>query len=247
MAKDTVNSANETYAIRQRKNPARPKPHYQQDVKIEDKAFTSPCGRCGKTEHTGKMYRYILATCNYCKKVGHVERACLKKEKDPTQFVQTVKLIKSTPQIKQTICLDGEEMCFEVDTGAGDSFLSYTNWQKMGQPPLQESKKRFESASGHSLPALGVFQPKSVYVNGENKEMCAKNINFVVTELPQLNLLGRNVIVQLGVSIDNLLYSENMFFVSKRDVKPVLQCMEAETSLQIACKQMCQDFPDVFK
>ena len=116
----------------------------------------------------------------------------------------------------------------------------------MDQPPLQESKKRYESASGHSLPVLGVFQPKSVYVNGENKEMCAKNINFVVTELPQLNLLGRNVIVQLGVLIDNLWYFENVSFVSKRD-SPVLQSMEADTSLQIAGKQMCQDFPDVFK
>ena len=32
------------------------------------------------------------------------------------------------------------------------------------------------------------------------------NANFVVAELPQLNLLDSNVIVQLGVSVDYLLY-----------------------------------------
>ena len=63
------------------------------------------------------------------------------KKKDTAEQVQTIKLLKSTPMLKKTIYVDKKEVTFEVDTGAEDSFMSKTNWLKLGQPELQPSPK----------------------------------------------------------------------------------------------------------
>ena len=80
------------------------------------------------------------------------------KKKDTAEQVQTIKLLKSTPMLKKTIYVDNffflfisililyslfdkKEVTFEVDTGAEDSFMSKTNWLKLGQPELQPSPK----------------------------------------------------------------------------------------------------------
>ena len=86
-------------------------------------------------------------------------------------------------------------------------FLSKSNWLKMGRPQLKVPSKNYESASGHNLPVLGVFQPQSVSLckNDVTQEV-ANDIEFVVTELPKLNLLGRNIIVMLDISVDDLCF-----------------------------------------
>ena len=71
-------------------------------------------------------------------------------------------------------------------------------------------------------------------------------LNFVVTDLPPLNLLGRNVVVQLGISVDHLLYPKYAD-QSANSVTPVYQCSESDASLRSACKQLCDESPDVFK
>ena len=38
-----------------------------------------PCYRCGKTNHEAKDCRFSDATCNYCKKKGHIATVCRKK------------------------------------------------------------------------------------------------------------------------------------------------------------------------
>ena len=61
-----------------------------------------------------------------------------------------------------------------------------------------------------------------------------------------MNLLNRIVIVQLGISVDYLFYHEkvkNCVATSKL----VYKCIENDTSLQSACKQLCESFPEVFK
>ena len=90
-----------------------------------------------------------------------------------------------------------------------------------------------------------MFKPQSVSSPKDNNyKVC--DIDFVVTELPHLNLLARNVIAQLGISVDYLLYHEkvkNCVATSKL----IYKCIENDTSLQSACKQLCKSFPEVFK
>ena len=80
-----------------------------------------------------------------------------------------------------------------------------------------------------------------------NSQIDVCDVDFVVTELPQLNLLGRNVIAKLGVSVDYLLYPDKATSSVTMEAKPVYQCSENDTSSQSACKQLCVQFPDVFK
>jgi len=93
------------------------------------------------------------------------------------------------------------------------------------------------------------LKPTSVSLSKEHSNIGVdrNDVNFVVTELPQLNLLGRNVIVQFGMSIDYLLYPDSAHSNVVTEVKPVNQCIERDTSLQVACKQLCDEFPDLFK
>ena len=209
-----------------------------------------PCGRCGRKGHTGTTCHFKNTVCNYCNKLGHIERACYKKKKDSTvhtvkpnnsDTLQTVKMVRSAPQLQQSISLDGHQTIFEIDTGAGDSFLSKSRWIKIGRPALQTTDKVYTSASGHKLPVLGVYKAKSVAVMHNNESsLDGKQIDFVVTDIPQLNLLGRDAIATLSISLDDMIHGkQSSLFICKS----VYQCAE---SLQSACKQMCNDFPDVF-
>ena len=86
-----------------------------------------------------------------------------------------------------------------MDTGAGDNFLGKNAWSTLGKPELQEPCQHFESASQHELPVLG-----TVTLQAETEDS-QQSLGFNVTELPELNLLGRSAIKQLGISVDYLM------------------------------------------
>ncbi|XP_071576343.1 uncharacterized protein [Temnothorax nylanderi] len=52
----------------------------KKSAKCEDKD-QKPCFRCGKGNHVPDKCFYKDATCNFCKKTGHTENACLTKKK----------------------------------------------------------------------------------------------------------------------------------------------------------------------
>ena len=66
-----------------------------------------------------------------------------------------------------------------------------------------------------------------------------KWLKFNVSELPTLNLLGRNAIKQLGISVDTLM----------EDVRchAVFEELKPDRELQKACSQLCEEFPNLFK
>ena len=115
VAKKTVNPTNEIFSVRVKPTKLPGRTTTNQPVN-KPNITVSPCARCGKMEHTGKMCRYKPFVCNFCKKVGHIERACLKKKKDTAQQVQIIKLLKSTSMLKKTIYVDKKEVTFEIDT-----------------------------------------------------------------------------------------------------------------------------------
>eukprot|EP00731_Ephydatia_muelleri_P034369 Em0057g1a len=105
---------------------------------------TGTCPRCGKTDHRSAECPFKEAICRFCQKPGHLEAVCLKKRGLMTQQVkpiskhrlQTVKAIETVPQLQQSICMEGKQFIFEVDTGAGDNFCSIDIWKEAGVPPL---------------------------------------------------------------------------------------------------------------
>ena len=115
--------------------------------------------------------------------------------------------------------------------------------EKLGKPELQDPGLQFESASQHKLPVLG-----SVTLQAETQQTDygqQQSMGFNVTEIPDLNLLGRNAIKQLGISVDALL--EQSSSANVQEVNTVFDKLVPDKQLQEACQQLCKEFPDLFK
>ena len=207
-------------------------------------------------------------TCHYCSKIGHLEVVCLKKKRDSnilrgerrkTQkiFTEEEDLRRKTqkiltiskptaiskiqvPELYLPLKLEGQHTVeFEVDTGAGDNFLSKNVWSTLGKPELQEPCQHFESASQHELPVLGTVTLQAEIEDSQ------QSLGFNVTELPELNLLGRSAIKQLGISVDNLM--QQNIPSSSTACHAVFDDLKPDGKLQKECRKLCEEFPDVFK
>ena len=156
--------------------------------------------------------------------------------------ISSVNKVGKVPVLQQPISINGQVVNFEVDTGAGESFVGQSTWQRLGAPELAQPTQQFESASQHPLPVLGsitVSAKKPSVVGGEEQQ----ELEFNVAEQPQLNLLGRNAIQQLDISVDSLLHNDP----AKVNTVHVFNDIKPDIQLQEGCKQLCGEFPDVFK
>ena len=212
------------------------------------------CIRCGKPGHNPKECRFKHTTCHYCSKIGHLEVVCLKKKRDSnilrgerrkTQKIFTISKPTAinkiqVPELHLPLKLEGQHTVeFEVDTGAGDNFLGKNAWSTLGKPELQEPCQHFESASQHELPVLG-----TVTLQAETEDS-QQSLGFNVTELPELNLLGRSAIKQLGISVDNLM--QQNIPSSSTVCRAVFDDLKPDGKLQKECRKLCEEFPDFFK
>ena len=75
------------------------------------------------------------------------------------------------------------------------------------------------------------------------------SFQFTVTEVPQLNLLGRDAIVRLHINVSALLLPRvsSAGKPSSSLVLPIFDGLKPDLVLQDSCRQLCQEFPDLFK
>ena len=73
-----------------------------------------------------------------------------------------------------------------------------------------------------------------------------EQLQFIVTTISHLNLLSRNSIATLGIFVDSII-NKNLCNSLQETIHQVSNYVKHDITLQSACKQMCQDFPDVFK
>ena len=142
------------------------------------------CYRCGKANHKPADCRYKTSICNYCKITGHLEVVCQKKQKGskPINWLKAVKTVSNNPQVQVDLILQDHNMTLEVDTGAGDNFLSIDKWRKLGSLALKLTS------------ALRVSTRVDTKLHSQQHE---KKLQFGVSDIPNLNLLE-------GEGIDNL-------------------------------------------
>eukprot|EP00731_Ephydatia_muelleri_P034216 Em0051g8a len=150
----------------------------------------------------GNERDFPSGTCPRC--------VCLKKRRSTQPVraiakyqIRTVKATEAVPQLLQSVFIQGKQFMFEVDTGAGDNFCSEDVWCDLGKPSLSPDTGRYEVANGQPLPTLGIFSTV-VTLQGEESSG-GKTVEFTVTKVPQLNLLGRDAIVRLQVNISALM------------------------------------------
>ena len=147
------------------------------------------------------------AVCNFCKITGHLEKVCRKKTQQSTTSpvkaidVQEVNSIAngvtSVPKFEVVIAVNDTKVTVELDTATAANFLSLQEWQRLGKPQLCKTLCKFQSASKHELPVRGSFEAITSYRN------CTTRLIFMVTEVPGLNLLGRDANTALGMTVDD--------------------------------------------
>ena len=188
--------------------------------------------------HPRDKCRFREAECHYCKKKGHIEAACHSKQARKVRCIATVSTINenNTPQIHIPITQQGKRHLFLIDTGARTNFLSLTRWKSIGKPPLKPTTAEYRSASGHSIPILGIACVDSLLQTGD--ETFRKQLEFTVTKL-NLNLIGLDTVLESGIQLDRLL--------RKSTSNAPVYMISTHKSLQAACEQLTQEFPNLWK
>ena len=213
------------------------------------------CYRCGKA-HKATDCPFKEAKCHYCDIKGHIEAVCKKKLKQnqSVKKISKAELVKAitgetptdTPQLDVPILIQDHQFTMELDTATTGNFVSLPVWKQLGKPTLISARHRYESASKHNLPVLGTFigQTKDP-VSGKQS-----SIPYIVTKIPNLNLLGRNAIQALGISVDSALGLKSIESHSKSTEAPMTHPPTSDdtyATLQRDCHALCDKFPDLFK
>ena len=216
------------------------------------------CYRCGKPSHKAPDCPQKDTKCNFCNTVGHLEAVCRKKQqqkgKADVKRITKAELVKAilgenvpqdTPKLDVSVVIQGQPFMLELDTATTGNFVSVPVWKQLGKPKLDDVSHRYESASKHNLPVLGTFTGLTCDPTTGNET----EISYIVTNIPDLNLLGRNAIQALDISVDKAL---GMKAINSSDKKGVVRVSPAcnskpDASLQRACHELCAEFPDLFK
>nr|KAG5714116.1 hypothetical protein BaRGS_020444 [Batillaria attramentaria] len=238
-----------------------PKNHQQSNSTTSNSA---KCYRCGKAHKATDCY-YKDSKCNFCQKIGHLEAVCRKKlhqqqqggrhpAKSSVKSITKAELVKAilgevpqdTPRLDVPVTIQDQQFTMELDTATTGNFVSVPVWKQLGKPKLDDVTHRYKSASKHDLPVLGTFM-------GQTKDPVTgkqSSIPYIVTKIPDLNLLGRNAIQDLGISVDNALGLKSIESQVKSEGAKESHPKTSSTayaSLQKDCHTLCDKFPDLFK
>ena len=214
------------------------------------------CYRCGKA-HKEADCPYKEAKCRFCDKKGHLEAVCRKKKHQHGGSVKKItksELVNAilgettddVPKLDVPITIQDRQFTIELDTATTGNFISLPVWRQLGKPKLDDVGHRYESASKHDLPVLGTF----IGDTKDPKTGKQSSIPYIVTKIPDLNLLGRNAIQALGISVDNALKLRS---IESQDMSEGVKASHPATSnttyasLQRDCQKLCEQFPDLFK
>uniref|UniRef100_A0A0L8GH78 CCHC-type domain-containing protein n=1 Tax=Octopus bimaculoides TaxID=37653 RepID=A0A0L8GH78_OCTBM len=250
VAIETEDAAKQVYEVQQNKNKSPQKNHQQSYSTNQEK-----CYRCGKA-HKATDCPFRETKCHFCDKKGHLQAVCRKKQhqkrngqsQTPVKRITKAELVKAilgevsrdTHSLIVPITIQNRLFTMELDTATTGNF------KELGKPKLQDVKHRHESASKHDLPVLGTFM-------GQTKDPTTGKQNlipYILTKISDLNLLGRNTIHTLGISVDTALGLKSIDSQAKREGAEVIYpktSSEPYVSLQQDCHNMCDEFPDLFK
>ena len=128
------------------------------------------------------------------------------------------------------IHINGKAFSLELDT-RGD-FISTRVWTELGKPKLQQAQWRYHSASKHPLPIIGVFTAEVKY--GDVSK--SYPVSFLVSDIPDLNLLGRDAIKSMRISLDDLLFSKATFAKTDHQLLAIPRSDRVDRHLQQACR-----------
>jgi len=191
--------------------PSRLQPVFQRPPKKEVSFGQQRCYRCGNSGHIVTSCKFKDAKCNFCKLTGHLEAVCRKKARSKAQgvrWIDVLEMVKAAPcrnsevqQLQVPIHINGKAFTLELN------FISTRVWTELGKPKLQQAQWRYHSASKHPLPIIRAFTAEAKSGDVSKSYL----VSFLVSDIPDLNLLGRDAIKTMRISLDDLLFSEATF------------------------------------
>ena len=208
------------------------------------------CYRCDKDDHKADECRFREAECNFCRRKGHIESACLSKKKKqkssigaitakkPRKVVNILRRHDRHP-IYTSVWMNDKEYKFQVDTGSPDNFCTQAIWKELGKPKLLEPDYEYVGAGEESLQVLG----KCSYLVKTDVTGEFRTVEFVVTK-HTLNLLGLTALRELEIKVDPLVHATSIGTTVKAiqtEQHPDVQ------ALQKACQELCKEYSDLFK
>ncbi|KFD47113.1 hypothetical protein M513_12023, partial [Trichuris suis] len=182
-----------------------------------------PCHRCGG-QHSPRTCRFKSAVCNYCKKVGHIERACRAKQQTnrasrgaatgDRNEMNCLSAKLEEYRINKTVChalnsltspvpralvkLNGITVEMEVDSGAAFTVLSEYTFNKVAwgkQAQLEAFPQRLQDFQGRKIHVLGTASVLVEYGTYHGRLM------VLVVKGQRCSLLGRNWFKPLGIRL----------------------------------------------
>ncbi|XP_064475325.1 uncharacterized protein LOC135389189 [Ornithodoros turicata] len=181
----------------------------------KDRQHSQPCFRCDG-QHDPSGCRFRDAVCHFCKKKGHIEKACrskksLMKDRTTNQLqpehedvtvpsVYTLHNVRSevAPKITMALRLNDVPHVMEVDSGAAFSIIgddTYRNLWRTRRPKLQPEPTILSTWSGQPLTLLGKI---SVTVQLDDSTHV---LSLRVVKGAGSSLLGRDWFQYLGISV----------------------------------------------
>ncbi|BHF67484.1 hypothetical protein SprV_0301051000 [Sparganum proliferum] len=158
------------------------------------------CYRCGQHHIRWSDCRHQKTVCQFCKKIGHIERVCFSKRRantnthatypNPAEDGEAILRMFSANALLQspytiTLPVDHHPVKFEIDTGSAVTLINEASLQKL--PSLLPASSTFRSYTGQNVEVRGVFTAE-VEHDGELHYFPV----HVVRGSQQPNLLGRN-------------------------------------------------------
>ena len=245
VAKETVygNQTNVVHKIHKNEATVNPK-----NPKRKDSQEKPSCYRCGKSNHLASECKFKTATCNFCKKTGHLQVVCQKKKSQESsktnEIVKQICIVKNVTieshihknknVPKKTIIIEDTPVEMILDTGSPANFISEEVWQRLGRPKLQEANRVYESVTRNVIPVRGIFKTTAKLEN-ETKQ---HEVELVVAQLPNKNILGTEAMRDMKISIhwkdlpstQRNSISDNRGKIGKK--------------LQKDCRKLCDEYPE---
>ncbi|BHF78236.1 hypothetical protein SprV_0602134800 [Sparganum proliferum] len=158
------------------------------------------CYRCGQHHIRWSDCRHQKTVCQFCKKIGHIERVCFSKRRantnthatypNPAEDGEAILRMFSANALLQspytiTLPVNHHPVKFEIDTGSAVTLINEASLQKL--PSLLPASSTFRSYTGQNVEVRGVFTAE-VEHDGELHYLPV----HVVRGSQQPNLLGQN-------------------------------------------------------
>ena len=167
------------------------------------------CYSCGKRNHVGDHCRFRNSQCSSCKQTGHTESACFKTQKKSNFriiFESRISSIYNNPNtLYLKVSLNSAPFHFEVILDLPTIFFFII--LELGEARETEAnttESEYASASLHSIPIFGTCFLTVVSLDSHQIHS-SHELQFGITNVRDLNLLGLDAISRIQISVDDLL------------------------------------------